>query len=234
MLIHTQMANDTNTPFPPFENQSQFQLHTPFETPSPTSLQSPQSPSSISEQKSFAIMSEQQPSFGISSQPQQQRISAQIISPGKSLNNNAANTNIDLDTFDSVIVQAYQSNPSMFPQSRSTAITSAQIDEFTNNIWQTCLLWKNGQLMNSATLYGAVLSDLKLRTLAKLNLLPSWWFLRERVMQWLRDNQRLVDESFMDGRFREANKQLSKTLGKRDRMMTIANAAPLTGHAGIE
>ena len=45
--------------------------------------------------------------------------------------------------------------------------------------------FQHGRMFQLACQYSAMFSPLKLRMLAKLNLLPSWWFFREFVVKGL-------------------------------------------------
>jgi hypothetical protein len=135
---------------------------------------------------------------------------------------NTANTNanihmnISVASFDNLILRLHQNEPTLFPSSPTQPITTNQIDVFTQKLWLYCLNWRSGELMNIATSYGAVAEELKLRALAKVNILPSSWFLRERVMKWLRESGRLVDDEFMAARLRDATKTMTKHILKRN------------------
>ncbi|KAF1829137.1 hypothetical protein BDW02DRAFT_182522 [Decorospora gaudefroyi] len=67
--------------------------------------------------------------------------------------------------------------PSLLPA--SAPITSAHLDTIAHAMWQVAFSAKNGYMLQQACQYSAIFSPLKLAALAKLNFLPSWWYLRE-------------------------------------------------------
>ncbi|KAJ4371260.1 hypothetical protein N0V83_004477 [Neocucurbitaria cava] len=97
-------------------------------------------------------------------------------------------------------------NPGLLPKDPATdAITSKHIDDITHAMWQ--LAFNHDALLQQASSYGAMFSHLKLSALAKLNFLPSWWFLREMIVKLLKGKEVsgwVVDDSVMDVTWRDA------------------------------
>ena len=60
---------------------------------------------------------------------------------------------------------------------------SSQIDAIAHKMWDIAL--EHGPMLQLACQYSAMFSPIKLRMLAKLNFLPSWWFFREVVTREL-------------------------------------------------
>ncbi|KAH7384618.1 hypothetical protein BKA66DRAFT_441186 [Pyrenochaeta sp. MPI-SDFR-AT-0127] len=101
------------------------------------------------------------------------------------------------------------SNPNLLPADPSSSpISSSHIDSITHSMWQ--LAHQNNSMLQAASGYSAMFSQLKLSALAKSNLLPSWWFLREMAVKMLRGPIEQggrgwnVDDAEMEGQWREA------------------------------
>ncbi|KAI2487032.1 hypothetical protein Ptr902_01165 [Pyrenophora tritici-repentis] len=86
-----------------------------------------------------------------------------------------------------------QKNPTLLPPITATptdhtdpsntsapTLTSPDIDRIAHSMWDVA--FKNRHLFHYACQYSAMFTPLKLRILAKINFLPSWWFLREAVI----------------------------------------------------
>jgi hypothetical protein len=69
--------------------------------------------------------------------------------------------------------------------------------------------------MVQATTYGMAFPEPKLRALAKMNVLPSSWFLRERTVRWLRGRGKEVQDGFVEDQVEEA-KALVRRLEEED------------------
>ncbi|KAH8725022.1 hypothetical protein GQ44DRAFT_727193 [Phaeosphaeriaceae sp. PMI808] len=163
--------NITNEVFPPFPPRSNL-----FQTVNTPSLS--QSPHTVSPM----------------GQQQQPQATPPVVSSGISENMGVeVNTNI----FHRVISTVLLLHPTALPTSQSEVITSNQIDDITYKTWDYCITRDQGQLLLCASQYGAMFGDIKLRVLAKLNYLPSWWFMRMVVYDWLLKIGRLVDDSHM-------------------------------------
>lgn len=59
-------------------------------------------------------------------------------------------------------------------------------------------------MMQDATKYCAMFSELKLRALARMNILPSWWLLREKAVLQMRTQGWKLDDVVMQMAMREA------------------------------
>ncbi|KAI0605344.1 Herpes-BLLF1 domain-containing protein [Pyrenophora tritici-repentis] len=90
-----------------------------------------------------------------------------------------------------------QKNPTLLPPITATptdhtdpsntsapTLTSPDIDRIAHSMWDVA--FKNRHLFHYACQYSAMFTPLKLRILAKINFLPSWWFLREAVINGVR------------------------------------------------
>jgi hypothetical protein len=99
--------------------------------------------------------------------------------------------------FHQVVRAAFQKSPQMLPTDPTEIINSNLIDRFTHALWGM-ICFGNIPLHEQAAKYGAMMGEPMIRALALLNILPSWWFLRERVLEWLRGSTpRIIDDSEM-------------------------------------
>ncbi|KAH7396794.1 hypothetical protein DE146DRAFT_657800 [Phaeosphaeria sp. MPI-PUGE-AT-0046c] len=74
-----------------------------------------------------------------------------------------------------------------------------------------------GQLVIHAAKYGSALQDVKIRALWILNLLPGWWFLREKMKDWLLKSSKYVDDMEMQTIFNQACLNADKIIKSRER-----------------
>ena len=82
------------------------------------------------------------------------------------------------DACQAIFLAAIRTNRSLLPSNSSIdPIYSQSIDNIAHAMWQVA--FNNEKTMNDVTAKASMFSQLKLRTLAKLNYLPSWWFMRE-------------------------------------------------------
>lgn len=89
-----------------------------------------------------------------------------------------------------------KTTPGLLPGNpATTAITSAHINETAHAMWQTAFATPG--VLDQVCTYAAMFSILKLAALAKLNYLPSWWFLREAVCRIMINSQWNVDDAAM-------------------------------------
>ncbi|KAG9189087.1 hypothetical protein G6011_05955 [Alternaria panax] len=98
-----------------------------------------------------------------------------------------------------------QTHPSLCPSSPSFHITSSNIDAITHTMWQVA--FHHGPMLASACRYSAIFSPLKLAALAKLNFLPSWWFLRDCAVRGLPEvvgELWVIDDGEMQSAWKEA------------------------------
>jgi hypothetical protein len=129
----------------------------------------------------------------------QQRIQTQ---PPSAQHNAAPNNfNAPSNPLDQVIIHIYRNSPTLLPQ-RGGAMTSSHIDNVTYAVWQICLKQNNGWILNGVAKTSVMLDDVKIRALAMLNLLPSWWIMRDRFVSLLKNNNDwTVDDSEMEINF---------------------------------
>ncbi|KAH7093199.1 hypothetical protein FB567DRAFT_575949 [Paraphoma chrysanthemicola] len=122
------------------------------------------------------------------------------------------NTNI----FVALLMAVLKKTPSLLPS--ATPLTSDQIDTITYTLWNACLTHENSAPLNLANKYGAMLSEAKVRVLACMGFLPSWWFLREQfVLPAVKRFGRAVDDTQMDGWTAEAAKQTARMMARVER-----------------
>ncbi|KAG9198893.1 hypothetical protein G6514_009269 [Epicoccum nigrum] len=87
---------------------------------------------------------------------------------------------------------AMQSDNSLKP---TNPVTSPYLDKMAYTMWDVSFgqdIW-----MKDATSKGSMLPQLKLRALARLNYLPSWWYLREVAVELLKRMGYSIDDSEM-------------------------------------
>jgi hypothetical protein len=168
--------------------------------------------------------------------PQQQQQQSQQHMPSQlNTQNNAqfgGSSGANQSVFDQLILKTFQENPKIFTQFTSKAGTSAEIDQFAYRLWSRCLSTRNGMLLNLAAKYSAMLGDSKLRTLAMLNYLPSWWFLREKLKRWLSSRGIAIDDSTMETNFKIAINYSATISASKDRVKAQGEKATTTGEAG--
>jgi hypothetical protein len=131
----------------------------------------------------------------------------------------------DLHTFVVVVNRMFTSNPSCLPQKKTDVIRSSGLDKYAYNLWEWCLRNMNGQLHKAANRYGAMMAEPKIRLLALLNLLPSWWFLRSEIATWLQKQGWAVDDSDMLAQVTEMEpvvEEIMKTHKEHHRKMILA------------
>lgn len=118
--------------------------------------------------------------------------------------------------FTQVIKVILAKSPHSLPASPTDIVTSNQIDRFAHAMWSVCL--QNGQLLNHANTYASMMNEVKLRALAKLNFLPSWWFLRDHFLSWLEATGRPVDDSIMRAHWKFAVGDVSAFMQRANRV----------------
>lgn len=90
------------------------------------------------------------------------------------------------------------------------------------------------ELHDRANLYGAMQHELKLRVLAKLNLLPSWWFLRTRILALLSVKGFAIDDGVMDTQFDQAAEAMARMMEKYKRLTAQAQVNDQGGSGRTE
>ncbi|KAF2853113.1 hypothetical protein T440DRAFT_379994, partial [Plenodomus tracheiphilus IPT5] len=91
---------------------------------------------------------------------------------------------------------ALKKNPGLLPgDPRTTTITSDQLSDVAHAMWQVAICTPG--VMEQACIYSAMFALLKLQTLAKMNFLPSWWFMREAAAKIMVSSKWNVDDRVM-------------------------------------
>jgi hypothetical protein len=211
------MNDGVHAPLSPFDNRPQnYQTMTDEQLGnsrqqgfSPPLQQQSSQPSSGTRQQHHSVFHEL---------PQQQQ---QHDMPSQPSDRNSARFNalsgMNQSVFNNLIGTIFQKNHPLFPNIKQHGITSAGIDKFSYALWNECLNSTNGHLLNAAATYSAMFNEHKLRALAILNYLPSWWFLREKFKQWLRKADVNIDDSTMEEVFKTAIDHIN-AMGRKNRM----------------
>jgi hypothetical protein len=192
------MPRRTSTVLPSIENHHlpSVENHppTPYDTPSPQEL-----------------FEERQDQHQRHQQHQQHHLTTSQNSEGIQVsangNTQATSNAHGYGVFHQVVRAAFQKNPQMLPADPTEIINSNLIDRFTHALWGM-ICFGNIPLHEQAAKYGAMIGEPMIRALALLNILPSWWFLRERVLEWLRGSTpRIIDDSEMAAWQRRLSRQ---------------------------
>lgn len=107
----------------------------------------------------------------------------------------------DSANFDQLVLNMIKQNPTLSPEHNANAVTSDQLDKCAYVLWEQCLWYNEGKLVLQAAKYGSMYQDVKIRALGMMNVLPGWWFLREKLKQWLRTSDKWVDDKEMEEQF---------------------------------
>jgi hypothetical protein len=146
------------------------------------------------QEMSLDLPFQQQPT-PINPRQQQQSASSPAGTPGNYQSMNDCSK--ELLAFDKLIVQSLQQH-SILNEPR---LTSTHIDKIAYIIHENCIYLN---LLNVAAKYAAMLSETKLRALVMLNLMATWWFLRERLVRLLSKMHSNIDDSIMQTGIEEA------------------------------
>lgn len=102
-----------------------------------------------------------------------------------------------------IFLAALKRNNALYPVAPKTnPIGSRRIDAIAHSMWD--VVFAREAMMTEVTMKAALFAPLKLRALARLNWLPSWWFLREMAVTLMKQQGWLVDDSERQGEWREA------------------------------
>ncbi|KAH7083091.1 hypothetical protein BKA63DRAFT_561278 [Paraphoma chrysanthemicola] len=151
------------------------------------------------------------------------RINAQVQPNSSGINTGSGSTTPSTpitpsttNIFITLLMTLLNTTPSLLPS--TNPITSSQIDTITYALWNACLTHDNSAPLNLANKYGATLSEAKLRVLACMGFLPSWWFLREQlVLPAVKRFGRTIDDAQMDGWTEEAARQTVRIMARVER-----------------
>ncbi|KAF2621637.1 hypothetical protein BU25DRAFT_482612 [Macroventuria anomochaeta] len=101
-----------------------------------------------------------------------------------------------------IFLAALQSNRTLVPANPvNNPLNSQRIDAVAHAMWQVIFI--NENMMKGITTKASMLPQLKLRALARLNYLPSWWFIREMACGVMARQGWLMDDSEMQGLWKE-------------------------------
>ncbi|KAJ4989731.1 hypothetical protein SVAN01_04761, partial [Stagonosporopsis vannaccii] len=81
------------------------------------------------------------------------------------------------------------------PDPTKNPVSSVRIDRTTHAMWD--VVFENENWMKEVTTKASMLPQIKLRALAKLNYLPSWWFLRDMARMVMMRQRWILDDSDM-------------------------------------
>lgn len=102
-----------------------------------------------------------------------------------------------------IFVAALNRDISLQPVAPTTIpIGSQLINAIAHSMWDVVI--SQEEMMTEITMKAALFTPLKLRALARLNWLPSWWFLREMAVALMRQLGWLVDDGERQGQWTEA------------------------------
>ncbi|EAT86418.2 hypothetical protein SNOG_06587 [Parastagonospora nodorum SN15] len=113
---------------------------------------------------------------------------------------------------------AYKENESK----EADVVKSCDLDTYAYVLWDWCLRNKNGQLHAYANRYGAMIAEHKLRILACLNLLPSWFFLRSQILTWLQNQGWTIDDSDMHAQAADVTPHIQEIISRQHRSAILA------------
>lgn len=227
----------------PFQQQSSAMLSQQrFLPQQPLPTMSPQQRSiNMSLQHCPSDMMPQQPSSNMPLQQRSSEMTTQPSSPDTSSQHDSSNalcqqqqyvpTDIPIPTeleadvldnastniFDQLVYRMIEGHPALSSQLNIETITSAMLDKCAYALWNECLTMGTGQLVIHAAKYGSALQDVKIRALGMLNLLPGWWFLREKTREQLLTSGKCVDDTDMQAMFNVACVNADKIIKSRER-----------------
>lgn len=95
-----------------------------------------------------------------------------------------------------IFITAFNSNPELFkPHPSVIPMPSRRIDAVAHAMWQ--IAFDREPVMKEITMKAAMLPQSKLRALARLNYLPSWWYLRSLACENIQALNWPIDDSEM-------------------------------------
>ncbi|KAJ8118573.1 hypothetical protein OPT61_g476 [Boeremia exigua] len=107
-----------------------------------------------------------------------------------------------LATFQMIFLRALQNEPNLTPPTPTQIpVDSTRIDRITHAMWQ--VVFQHDIMMKDVTTKASMLPQMKLRALAKLNYLPSWWILREVACSLMLRQSWLVNDGEMETLWRD-------------------------------
>ncbi|USP81693.1 hypothetical protein yc1106_08967 [Curvularia clavata] len=122
-------------------------------------------------------------------------------------------------------------NPNIIPADPTKEpITSDHINAVAHAMWQVA--FRHGAMLQRASQYGCMFSPLKLAALARLNYLPSWWYLRSLAVTDFRNPEKSwwVDDRKEEEVWEETLRWCLKVLDKRmDRESEVKDKKDVRG-----
>lgn len=106
-------------------------------------------------------------------------------------------------------------------------VDSQHIDAIGHAMWQ--VVFRNEPMMREATAKAAMFSQLKLRALARLNYLPTWWFLRDMACSIMTRSGWLLNDNDMQNHWKETLTWCNKVEIKMGLQSDGGNASRRTG-----
>jgi hypothetical protein len=125
--------------------------------------------------------------------------------------------------FNAMFETAMINGPHLLPNDLTTTLTSAYIDAITYALWLIAVNSGDGRgdILTAVQKYVILFDEVKLRALARLDLLPTWWFFRERVLDKLVNGGWTVDDGVMNKVLRPAWKECLKAVERRNSVLGV-------------
>jgi hypothetical protein len=218
---HPQHQSSLNMDFQQQQQPQAFNARRDSQASSPGRSQAQQSPLSMGFQgQQSPFNAPEQPwvsIFGLPHQPQLSPLNTSSKRQGSSLSGSprerqqsassaASASGVDhfeddfgkgFDKLDDLVLRVLQ----RLPLAGLGCLKSDMIDKITYNIHNVCI--QSGAI-NIAAKYAAMFSETKLRALAMLNFMATWWLLRERVLVNLKHRWVNFDDTVMQSGIKDA------------------------------
>lgn len=113
--------------------------------------------------------------------------------------------------FQRLLSSVVQNDRTLLPATcKITPITSDCLDRIAYVMWSSA--FPQHPVFQLASQYSALMSHVKLRALAKMSFLPTWWVMREEAKLGLTAHGILIDDSRMDAAWNESFEWCRKAL----------------------
>jgi hypothetical protein len=143
----------------------------------------------------------------LSGLPRQWQQSASSVASASGANQSMNDFGKDLLKLDQLVITVLQ----QAPLKTVDCVTSEIIDTMTYKIHNVCI---QTDLLNVAAKYAVMFSETKLRALALLNFMATWWLLRERVVHYLGKMGVNINDTAMQSGIKDAVATVSEMMGK--------------------
>jgi hypothetical protein len=144
--------------------------------------------------------------------PRERQQPASLAASTSGVDQSMNNTGKGFDKLDDLVLSVLH----RLPLSGLGCLKSDMIDKITYNIHNICI--QSGAI-NVAAKYAAMFSETKLRALALLNFMATWWFLRERVLVNLKYRWVNFDDTVMQSGIKDAVATVSELMSEMRRKM---------------